>query len=130
MIHIVCIELYRMYTYKMYEMYNYEFCLYYNPITILVYLDRQEKWNSDASLIRRNSRPTFSMPCCFVEQAALRGDLCLLRKHIRRSAPPVNAPLHAARGDEYLTLLHVWPSADCGHCTRRFTAAGCLKLII
>ena len=61
-------------------------------------------------------------------QAALRGDLCLLRKHIRRSAPPVNAPLHAARGDEYLTLLHVWPSADCGH-TRRFTA-GCFKLIL
>lgn len=42
-----------------------------------------------------------------LQEAALRGDLCLLRKHIRRSAPPVNAPLHAARGDEYLTLLHV-----------------------
>lgn len=43
-----------------------------------------------------------------LQEAALRGDLCLLRKYIRAgSTPPVNAPLHVARGDEYLTLLHV-----------------------
>lgn len=41
-----------------------------------------------------------------LQEAALRGDICLVRKYIMAEAP-VNAPLHVAGGDEYLTLLHV-----------------------
>mmetsp|Transcript_43318 Transcript_43318/g.101152 ORF Transcript_43318/g.101152 Transcript_43318/m.101152 type:complete len:1175 (+) Transcript_43318:52-3576(+) len=41
-----------------------------------------------------------------LQEAALRGDICLARKHIQAGVP-VNAPLRVAGGDEYLTLLHV-----------------------
>ncbi|CAJ1373545.1 unnamed protein product [Effrenium voratum] len=41
-----------------------------------------------------------------LHEAALRGDICLVKKHIDAGAP-VNAPLRVAGGDEYLTLLHI-----------------------
>eukprot|EP00439_Symbiodinium_sp_Y106_P052669 s3986_g7.t1 len=41
-----------------------------------------------------------------LHEAALRGDIQLVRKFIEAGAP-VNAPLRVAGGDEYVTLLHV-----------------------